>query len=99
MMRSFQNFVNRHNKNYLTKSEFNARFSIFAENMGIIKAHNKQANEEGFQMGVNKFTDYSSDEFGKLLGFKSDGLIDDLPIDDGSVDPDGGSDSTDQSDS
>eukprot|EP00347_Sterkiella_histriomuscorum_P006586 403352207 len=87
MMRSFQNFVNRHNKNYLTKSEFNARLSIFSQNMGIIKVHNKQANAEGFQMGVNKFTDYSSEEFGKLLGFKSDGLIEEEPIDDGSVDP------------
>ena len=55
--------------------------------MGIIKVHNKQANAEGFQMGVNKFTDYSSEEFGKLLGFKSDGLIEEEPIDDGSVDP------------
>lgn len=70
-MRDFQNFVNRHNKNYLTKEEYSARFSIFKNNVMMIQQHNQNKDNDGYEMGVNKFTDYSPEEFGKLLGFKS----------------------------
>ena len=36
MMRDFQNFVNRHNKNYLTKEEYGARYNIFKNNVMMI---------------------------------------------------------------
>ena len=36
MMRDFQSFVNRHNKNYLTKEEYSARFNIFKNNVMMI---------------------------------------------------------------
>jgi hypothetical protein len=49
MMRSFQDFVNRHNRNYLTKEEFNARYNVFKANLAIINDHNQHnATEDGF---------------------------------------------------
>lgn len=66
--KAFQGFVTKHNRNYLTKEEYNARLKIFSDNLGIIKNHNAAA--EGFRIGVNKFADLSPQEFEKMMGFK-----------------------------
>lgn len=36
-------FVTKNNRNYLTKEEYNARFKIFSDNLGIIRNHDAEA--------------------------------------------------------
>jgi hypothetical protein len=67
-IQAFQSFVSKHNRNYLTKEEFNARLSIFKNNLDIIKSHD--ASKEGYEVGLNKFADMSPEEFEKMLGLK-----------------------------
>ena len=55
-------FVAEYGKTYTTKSHLNTRYEIFAKNFEMIKTHN--ANEEKhYEMGVNKFTDMTHEEF------------------------------------
>jgi len=63
---SFQNFVQKHNRNYLTKEEYSARLGIFAKNLEIIRQHDPVAS--GYKIGVNKFADMSLEEFNKMMG-------------------------------
>lgn len=63
---AFQEFVNKYNRNYLTKEEYNARLSIFKANLERVKSHN--AEKEGFSMALNKFADLSEEEFNSMLG-------------------------------
>lgn len=72
-MRSFQSFLNNHNKNYLTKEEFTARYKIFAENVALIQSYN--SGNESFSLGLNSFADMSGEEYGKLLGLLSSGDV------------------------
>lgn len=37
---SFVNFINKHQRNYLTKEEFQARLRVFKKNYEIVKDHN-----------------------------------------------------------
>lgn len=66
--KAFQGFVTKHNRNYLTKEEYNARLKIFSDNLGIIRKHDAAA--EGYKIGLNKFADLSPAEFEKMMGFK-----------------------------
>lgn len=66
--RNFQNFLNKHNKNYLTKTEYDARYGVFKQNLAKIKAH--KDGEDGYSLGLNKFADMSEDEFNNMLGLK-----------------------------
>jgi len=54
-------------KSYGTEEEFNLRKEIFLENVAIVKAHN--AKESSFKLGINQFTDYTHDEYKKMLGY------------------------------
>jgi C1A family cysteine protease len=67
-VQQFQSFITKHNRNYLTKEEYNARLSIFKSNLDQIKSHN--AANEGYQLAINKFADLSLEEFEKMLGLK-----------------------------
>lgn len=66
--KAFQNFVQKHNRNYLTKEEYNARLQIFSSNLNIIRANDP--TKTGYTLGVNKFADLTLDEFGKMMGFQ-----------------------------
>lgn len=67
---AFQTFVQKHNRNYLTKEEYGARLGIFAKNLAIIRAHDAVA--AGYRIGVNKYADLSLQEFEKMMGLKPD---------------------------
>lgn len=67
-MKEFNKFVQNFNKNYLTNSEFNARFDVFQQNLNAIKKHNK--NNKSFKLKLNKFADLSPAEFAKLQGLR-----------------------------
>ena len=67
-IKAFQTYIQRHNKNYLTKEEHQARLKIFAANLALVKSHDSTAT--GFKLGINQFADMSPEEYHKMLGFK-----------------------------
>jgi len=58
----FINFKERFNKNYDTSDEFEKRFNIFKINLDIIRTHNLDTTQNFF-MGINQFSDLTSEEF------------------------------------
>lgn len=64
----FTNFVTKFDKNYLSEDEYNFRKTIFADNLKIINEHNTQG--KSWTMGVNEFTDWTNEEYKKMLGYK-----------------------------
>ncbi len=66
---AFTNFLAKHGKSYATKEEYQFRFEQFQKNMGVIRAENAK-NENTFSLTANKLTDYTRDEYRKLLGYK-----------------------------
>lgn len=64
--KAFQDFVVKHNKNYITKEEFGARQSIFAANLAHINSHDSIGS--GYTLGINKFADMSPEEFNSMKG-------------------------------
>lgn len=66
-VKAFQTFVQKHNRNYMTKEEYNARLHIFASNLEVIRQNDP--TKTGYTLGVNKFADLSLSEFEKMMGF------------------------------
>ena len=64
----FTKFVEQYNKQYETR-EFFTKYQTFKNNLGLIVAHN--AKESSFKMAVNKFADMTPEEFGKLMGLRT----------------------------
>ncbi|KAH6823062.1 aleurain-like protease [Perilla frutescens var. hirtella] len=60
---SFVRFAHRYGKRYVSDEEVQRRFEIFAENLKMIKSHNKK--KLSYTMGVNEFSDLTWDEFRK----------------------------------
>ena len=63
-LKAFQNFVTRHNRNYLTKEEHSARLAIFKSNLDLVHGHDAVAS--GFKIGINKFSDMGLEEFERM---------------------------------
>ena len=66
VLSQFNSFLSSHNKNYLTKAEFNARLAIFKENVAYIQAH----NSSDFDLGINQFADWSESELARLASLQ-----------------------------
>lgn len=49
--KAFQSYIQRNNKNYLTKEEHSARLKIFTANLALVKSHD--AASTGFQITIN----------------------------------------------
>lgn len=65
----FANFLAKHGKSYGTKEEFEFRFRQYSQNMAIIRGENSK-NDNTFALAANKFTDYTRDEYRRMLGYK-----------------------------
>ncbi|XP_034101931.1 cathepsin L-like [Drosophila albomicans] len=65
----FNAFKLKHHKTYQDASEELKRLQIFVENKKLIDTHNKRyvAGEESYEMGVNKFSDMTPEEFKTLV--------------------------------
>lgn len=63
---AFMQFIAKYGKTYASKTDMGSRFEIFSQNFDIIKAHNAQ--EDSYKMGVNQFTDLSTEEKIELYG-------------------------------
>jgi C1A family cysteine protease len=64
--REFINFIATHRRSYGTKEEYEFRLNIFAKNFEHVKAHD--AVKTGYTQVVNKFSDYTPEEFNKMKG-------------------------------
>jgi len=58
---SFARFAHRYGKSYGCEVEMKLRFSIFSENLKLIKSHNRKGLS--YTMGVNRFADWTWEEF------------------------------------
>ena len=65
----FINYVAKFSKSYGTKEEYAFRFEQFARNELAIQESN--AKESSFVLAHNKFSDYTTDEYKKMLGYKT----------------------------
>jgi len=67
MQQAFTQYVKQFQKQYPTEEVF-ARYNAFKDNMAMIEAHDESS---GWTMGVNQFTDLTSQEFASIyLGYK-----------------------------
>lgn len=69
----FGNFQERFNKKYNSLQDLETRFNIFRTNIRNIHLHNSDLTQN-FTMGINQFTDLTSDEFKEqyVSGLKND---------------------------
>lgn len=68
---AFDNYVAEYGKSYGTKEEYEFRLNIFAKNLKMVSEHNTANGDSAETLGVNHMSDWSSDEYKKLLGYKS----------------------------
>lgn len=69
----FINYLSKYHRSYGTKEEYNYRLGVFTQNYYKIMNHNeKNSDDEGYVMGINHFTDLTSEEFKKMLGFRGE---------------------------
>ena len=64
----FMNYTAKFNKHYLQLELFEQRMSNFVRADKIIKEHN--ATEASYSLGHNQFSDWTEEEYQKILGFK-----------------------------
>jgi len=69
----FINYVAKFGKSYGTKEEYAFRLKQFAIKDAEMEIIN--AEETTFTVGHNKFSDWTHDEFKRILGFKKNPLI------------------------
>ncbi|KAK3034505.1 hypothetical protein RJ639_032494 [Escallonia herrerae] len=60
---SFARFAHRHGKKYETVEEVQLRFSIFSENLKMIRSHNRKGLS--YRLAINQFADWTWEEFSK----------------------------------
>merc|ERR1712085_84549 len=65
----FTTFKADFERRYADAVEEAQRFDIFSKNVNVIRNHNLKA--EGWTMGINQFTDYTSAEYKNLLGYNA----------------------------
>lgn len=63
----FVQYVAEQGKHYGTTEEFEFRMNTFAENMAKIQAFESETST----VGKNQFTDYTTNEYKKLLGYRA----------------------------
>lgn len=53
------------------------RYELYKQDLDIINAHNSKESKT-FTMGVNQYSDWTEEEFNRLLGYKHSGHKDSL---------------------
>ena len=67
MIGRYHKYLAEYGKSYNSENEFEFRFQIFKENANLIDAHNAQ--ESTYTLGINKFADWTEEEYKRLLGY------------------------------
>ncbi|KAL9238319.1 hypothetical protein vseg_012754 [Gypsophila vaccaria] len=66
VMGIYESWLVHNRKNYNALGEKERRFEIFRDNLEFIELHNSNNNNEGFELGLNRFADLSNDEFRRM---------------------------------
>ena len=74
----FLHFVSKYGKQYPTRQEFNLRSVQFKHTLNIINEHNAQPDITSTQ-GINQFSDWTAEEWNKMLGSKVESRDDPNP--------------------
>lgn len=56
----------KYGRNYADQKEYNMRLEIFTKNAMFVESHD--AEGEGFTVAINKFSDWTEEEFGRISG-------------------------------
>ena len=82
---AFMSFTQEYSRSYVSEAEYNFRKSIFNEQLRIINEHN--AKGKSWTLGLNEFSDLTTEEYKKMLGYKSnlsnaevEANLDDFPV-------------------
>lgn len=62
---TFNKFIPQYNKNYKNQQEYNSRKAIFQQNLAMVLNHDPEV--EGFEIALNKFSDWTDEEFNSLF--------------------------------
>ncbi len=65
----FLKFVSLHGKSYGTKEEFEFRSEIFKKTLTNLGLENSR-KENTFRLGLNKFADWTPDEYRRMLTYR-----------------------------
>jgi len=65
---TFEDYVHEYFKSYSTPEEYKFRKGIFEEKLAAIKKHN-QDSSKSWKKGINHMSDYTHEEYQKLLGY------------------------------
>jgi C1A family cysteine protease len=74
----FIKFVTTHGKSYATKEEYEFRSNLFKQALAKIELENAKV-ENTFTVGINKFADWTHEEYKRLLGYKSNRIAGSRP--------------------
>ena len=66
---AFMSFTQEFGRNYVSEAEYNFRKSIFNEQLRIVNEHN--AKGKSWTLGINDFSDWTNEEYKRMLGYKS----------------------------
>jgi len=80
-VRDFTKFMKTYGKVYPTQDELNVRYNIFLSNLQFVQSHNKRASKglETYTVEINKFADWSRDEWTSFLSASPKNRPDFLP--------------------
>jgi hypothetical protein len=65
----FMEFVTKHGKSYGTREEYDFRAAIFRETFKFVEEHNASETET-HKAEVNEMSDWTSDEWARILGYQ-----------------------------
>jgi hypothetical protein len=65
----FNNFITKQRRSYGTKAEYELRRDLFIQRFEEIESHN--AENSSFRLKINKFADFTPEEYRRLLGYRS----------------------------
>lgn len=64
----FHSWASKYQRNYQTQTEYKFRLNIFLKNLEKIESHN--AGDHSHKLGLNKFADWTKEEYKSILGYK-----------------------------
>ena len=66
----FIRYVSRFGKSYTSKDEFLQRSALFKASLERVMSFNSQNEGRTYWLGLNKFADWTPEEYRQLLGYK-----------------------------
>jgi hypothetical protein len=71
----FVRYLAQHQKNYASKEEYTRRLAIFTKKFIGIMKHNNSNEKKSYSVGTNPMTDWTDEEFSKMLGYKAEDYV------------------------